>query len=592
MTKPSQRGLAPLLRPAVMSSAGLWLAAAALVSTLAGALAGLGPLALKHLLDMLGQPPGQQSLAAAVMLYGGALLGQRVAEQGQSYLCARGEHRLAGQVRVAALASLLRLPLGRHLGEPSGALGHALAEGALALRVITSHLVAVVAPLCAQLVIAALVIARVLDARLALPLLLALLAYGAAFAAGAWRLAKAAKAALAADLAASASAFDSLTNVEAIKLASAEAERAGAYAQRLARAERLWRALQMGRSLNGVLIAGVFAGIMSLGLYVSALDVQAGALEVSVLVMLNLYLLQIIRPIEMLGFAARDIGQAMARLSALQALLRDAPAPSLPMQARPAGGPAELVFEKVSFALTKGQGLRAVSFRAEPGQLVGVVGRSGAGKTTLVRLACGLLAPDEGEVRLDSRPLRMDINTLAGQIAVVAQDPVLLNDTLAANIALARPDASDEALRTAARAAGLSGRLADLSVQVGARGLNLSGGERRRVALARAMLGGAGLLILDEPTAGLDALGEDEMLQQLVGLCRDRTCLLVTHRLALVRNADQILVLDAGRIVERGAHDELIAIGGLYAELWEAQSPAFQARSCARPLPSAGDVGA
>lgn len=591
MTKPGQSGLAPLLRPAVMSSAGLWLAAAALVSTLAGALAGLGPLALKHLLDTLGHLPGQQNLAGAVMLYGGALLGQRIAEQSQAYLCARGEHRLVSQVRVAALAALLRLPLERHLGEPSGALGHALAEGALALRVITSHMVAAVAPLCAQLAIAALVIARVLDAKLALPLLLALLAYGAAFAAGAWRLARAAKAALAADLAASASAFDSLTNVEAIKLASAEAARTAAYAQRLARAERHWRALQMGRSLNGLLVAGVFAGVMSLGLYVSALDVQAGALEVSVLVMLNLYLLQIIRPIEQLGFAARDIGQAIARLSALQALLQAAPAPSLAATVKPAGGPAELVFEKVSFGLTKGQGLRAVSFRANPGQLVGVVGRSGAGKTTLVRLACGLLAPDEGEVRLGGRPLNIDLNALAGRIAVVAQDPVLLNDTLAANIALARPDASAEELETAAHAAGLSGRLADLAVQVGARGLNLSGGERRRVALARAMLGGAGLLILDEPTAGLDALGEDELIQQLVSLSHRRTCLLVTHRLALVRHADQILVLDAGRIVERGVHDELIASGGLYAELWRAQSPP-QAQPYVRPLPSAGDVGA
>jgi ATP-binding cassette subfamily B protein len=239
---------------------------------------------------------------------------------------------------------------------------------------------------------------------------------------------------------------------------------------------------------------------------------------------------------------------------------------------------ADLAFNRVAFRHTaRSQGLDGVSFRAPPGSTTGIVGTSGAGKTTLVRLALRLIDPQAGAVTLDGLDLRAVRQTSLRQaVALVPQDVALFNDTLRVNIGFGRPGASEEDIWAAADAAELGAFIRGLpegmQTKVGERGLKLSGGERQRVGLARALLTNPRLLILDEATSALDSRTEAAIQQTLRRLRGGRTTLVVAHRLSTIADADQILVLKGGRIVEQGDHAQLIENDGEYASLWRRQT--------------------
>jgi ATP-binding cassette subfamily B protein len=291
---------------------------------------------------------------------------------------------------------------------------------------------------------------------------------------------------------------------------------------------------------------------------------------------------QIYQPLAILGFAYREIRQSVIDMEAMIDLRRQVPAVADAPDARDLPEAmvqgADLAFNRVSFRHTaRSQGLDGVGFRAPPGSTTGIVGTSGAGKTTLVRLALRLIDPQAGAVTLDGLDLRaVRQASLRQAVALVPQDVALFNDTLRVNIGFGRPSASEEEIWAAADAAELGAFIRGLpegmETKVGERGLKLSGGERQRVGLARALLTNPRLLILDEATSALDSRTEAAIQQTLRRLRGGRTTLVVAHRLSTIADADQILVLKGGRIVEQGDHAQLIDRDGEYAALWRRQT--------------------
>jgi ATP-binding cassette subfamily B protein len=282
-----------------------------------------------------------------------------------------------------------------------------------------------------------------------------------------------------------------------------------------------------------------------------------------------------------LGQLYRSIKQALVDLEQLMELLAEEPE----VRDRPGAlalppGPGEVRFEQVAFAYDPARPiLERIDFRILPKRTVAVVGPTGAGKSTIARLLFRFYDPTEGRILVDGHDLReVGQASLRAAIAVVPQDTVLFNDTLGYNIAFGRPDASQAEIEAAARLAELHGFIQGLpeglDTLVGERGLKLSGGEKQRVAIARAILKRPRLLILDEATSALDSATEQAIQRRLREIGRGVTTLVVAHRLSTIVDADEILVLDRGRIVERGTHAQLLARRGLYAGLWRRQAAA------------------
>ena len=304
-----------------------------------------------------------------------------------------------------------------------------------------------------------------------------------------------------------------------------------------------------------------------------------GDVMAAVLIMISLY-----APLNILGFAYREIRQSFIDMEEMLKVTRQTPQVADAPDAAPLSRPADargaaLAFEQVGFRHdARASGLEDVSFTAAPGTTTALVGPSGSGKSTIVKLALRLLDPQEGRVLIDGVDVRRATQeSLRAAVALVPQDVALFNDTLRANIGFARPDADEAAIWAAADAAELDDFIRALpqgmDTVVGERGLKLSGGERQRVGIARALLADPCVLILDEATSALDSRTEAAIQKTLRRARTGRTTLVVAHRLSTIADADQILVLKAGRIVERGAHHELVARqGGEYAALWRKQT--------------------
>jgi ATP-binding cassette subfamily B protein len=385
-----------------------------------------------------------------------------------------------------------------------------------------------------------------------------------------------------ADAAAAGIAVDALINYETVKSFGSEARAAGAYEGALA----TYTGAAVKANASMALLNGVQTVVMSIGLCIMAImagldavrgELGPGDVTAAIQILMNLY-----APLNILGFTYREIRQSFVDMEKMLELRGQAPeiadaagAVDLPPGSGQGG---ELVFDDVAFRHgARSQGVEAVSFIAQPGSTVALVGPSGAGKTTLVRLAMRLIDPEAGAVRLDGVDLRqVKAASLHGAVALVPQDVALFNNSLKANIGFARPDASDAEIRAAADAAELGPFIESLpqglETPVGERGLKLSGGERQRVGIARALLADPRLLVLDEATSALDSRTEEAIQQTLRKARQGRTTLVVAHRLSTIADADLIVVLKKGRIVERGNHVQLLAADGEYASLWRRQT--------------------
>ena len=494
--------------------------------------------------------------------------------------------RAAAQRATAAeaFAHALSLSLDFHQTKRSGALSRTMDRGSRAvdflLRILAFNLV----PTGVELVLAAGVLGAKYDWRFAAVAVVVVVIYTAAtFAMSNWRL-EHRRIMNAADSEAAGVSVDALLNYETVKSFGAETRAAQTYDRSLG--DYAEASLKANSSLN--MLNGMQALVMNLGLGVMAVmagfEAAAGRMgpgdvTAAVLIMISLY-----APLNILGFAYREIRQSFIDMEEMLKVTRQTPqvadspnAFALPRPVDARG--ASVAFEAVGFRHdARANGLEDVSFYAAPGTTTALVGPSGAGKSTIVKLALRLLDPQEGRVLIDGHDAReVTQASLRSAVALVPQDVALFNDTLAANIAFARPEADEAEVWAAAEAAELADFIRGLpdgmQTKVGERGLKLSGGERQRVGIARALLADPCILILDEATSALDSRTEAAIQKTLRKARNGRTTLVVAHRLSTVADADQILVLKAGRIVERGGHHELVARqGGEYAALWRKQT--------------------
>jgi ATP-binding cassette subfamily B protein len=324
---------------------------------------------------------------------------------------------------------------------------------------------------------------------------------------------------------------------------------------------------------QGAILALGIAAVMLL----AGSAIVSGELTVGDLVLLNAYVVQVCLPVSSLGFVARESAEALVRAKRMLALLRMAPEPSGRLVDAAAAFHGAIKFENVSFRCEESREVLAdVSFTIEPGATVAVVGGSGAGKSTLARLLLRFLEPTSGRITIGGAALSaFDARQLRTQIGLVPQHTLLFNDSVRYNIAYGRLDATEDEIVAAARAANVHEFVAGLperyATLVGERGLELSGGEKQRIGIARALLKDPPILVLDEATSALDSRAEEAIRETLERLAAPRTTLMTAHRLATVVNADEILVLEAGRIVERGRHAALLTRDGVYARMWAVQ---------------------
>ncbi|MFZ3006207.1 MAG: ABC transporter ATP-binding protein/permease [Phenylobacterium sp.] len=483
---------------------------------------------------------------------------------------------------VETFAHTLALSLDFHQSKQTGMLARIIDRGARSTDFLIRSVVFNLGPTAVELVMALVVMVLRLDWRFAATTFVTIVIYTVVtFKITDWRLSHR-RELNEADSRSAGLSVDAMMNYETVKTFGSETRTVTKYDA--AMGDYVVASVKANTSLS--LLNGVQAVILTLGLalmtVLAGLEVMQGRMRIGDVTVAILLLTGIYQPLNMLGFNYREIRQAfidmeqMVSLAALKPDIVDAPdARDLP-PSKVHG--ADLAFEDVTFQHdARSTGLQAVSFHAPPGTTTAIVGPSGAGKTTAVRLALRLIDPQGGRVTLDGMDLRqVSQAALRRAVALVPQDVALFNDTVYANIGFARPDATPEEVRKAAEDAELGAFIDGLpngmSTMVGERGLKLSGGERQRVGIARALLANPRVLILDEATSALDGRTEEAIQATLRKVRAGRTTLVVAHRLSTIVDADQIVVLRRGKIVERGTHAELLEKAGEYAALWRRQT--------------------
>ena len=544
------------------------------------------PLLYKHAVDALGEPKAQIVAVPIVLIlaYGVARVLAQAFGEVRDAIFAPVSQRAIRNLALEVFGHLHALSLRYHLERQTGGLSRVIERGTQGMEFLIRFTTFNILPTLLEISLVGVILWRLYDWRFTTVTLGVIAGYIVfSVTLSEWRI-KFVRRMNDADTEANAKAIDSLLNYETVKYFGNEAHEARRFDVGRRRYEiaaiRSSRTLSLLNIGQGSIIAVGLAAVM-----VMAGDgVMQGTMTVGDFVAINAFLLQLYQPLNMLGFAYREIRSAIVNMEKMFGLLEveteiaDKPgAPPLVVT----GG--EIVFDHVDFHYDKARPiLHDVSFRVAPGDTVAIVGSSGAGKSTVSRILFRFYDVASGSVRIDGQDIRdATQQSLRAAIGVVPQDTVLFNDSIYYNIAYGRPDASREEVEQAARLARIHDFIVALpqgyEATVGERGLKLSGGEKQRVAIARTILKNPRILLFDEATSALDTRTEQEIQHSLEEVSRGRTTVVIAHRLSTIINADEIVVLDRGRVVERGRHAALLARNGLYADMWRRQQEAAAA---------------
>ena len=538
------------------------------------------PLVLKEIVDRL-EHPDASSLALPLIfiaLYGLLRFGNTAFTELRDALFARVLQRAMRGIIHDVFKHLHAQSLRFHLDRRTGGLAVDIERGARSIRFLINFTLFNIGPTLLEILMVAGVLFVKYDPWFGAITLMTLLVYIAfTVLVTNWRL-KYRRAMNETDAAANARAVDSLLNYETVKYFNNEAYESERLARDLSRAEDASVASEVSLAwLNGGQSFIIACGVTAM-MGLAAQGVVDKSMTLGDLVLVNAYLIQLFIPLNFLGTVYREIRNALTDMEKLFGLLHRVPEITDAADAKPLNVTAgEVRFENVIFAYDPRRPiLENVSFFIPTGRKLAVVGASGAGKSTLSRLFFRFFDVTSGRILIDGQDIcQVTQTSLRRHIGMVPQDTVLFNDTLYHNIAYGRVDASREEVIEAARAAHLDQFIASLpegyDSLVGERGLKLSGGEKQRVAIARAILKNPPILVFDEATSSLDSATEQAIGQELARISENRTTLVIAHRLSTVVDADEILVLDDGRIVERGSHAALLAREGRYAAMWRLQ---------------------
>jgi ATP-binding cassette subfamily B protein len=535
------------------------------------------PLALGRAVDLFS---GADATGAtlAVCAYVGALGAARMARALNLPFYVNVERRMIHAVSRKIYAHALDLPHAYHLTRRTGELGRTISDGVNGCRrlpAICSGLL----PMAVEIVAAAGVLLHLFDFTMLAAYGVFVAAYGAIFLRTARRQRESMLQAMKRDGNVSNLFLDSLLNFETVKAFVAERAIMRRLGDLLDESEKSWFDHFSRLTATNLILALVFTlsfgGIFALAIH----RLAEGGGRPSDLLLIALYLNQVLTPIEHFTMAWRELFNSATQVERMLDILAAEPESALSPGGRavPGAGPVAVRVEGLWHSHHTGHWtLRDVSFEIPAGRTLALVGPSGAGKSTLVRLLFRFHTPERGAIFVDDVALEdIELRELRGAFALVPQDCVLFNETLIENIRFARPDATREEVAEAMRAAGLDEAIARLpqgeETIVGERGLRLSGGEKQRVAIARALLKRPRLLVLDEATSSLDTRTERLIQERIVHVAEGVTRFIVAHRLSTIVDADEIIVLEEGAIVERGAHDALLAANGRYAQMWAAQ---------------------
>ena len=604
------RGLLPLVWPKGRPDLRLRVVMAFVVLLAAKIITVLIPILYKNAVDALTNASGTEALsppatvgivvAILVVAYGVGRVMMMVFNQVRDVIFTKVGQNAVRELNNRTFRHLHKLSLRFHLERRTGGLSRVIERATRAIELIIRMGILNVIPTALELILMCGVLFYFFDARYVLIVLATVGIYMYfTFKASEWRI-TIRREMNESDTEANTKAIDSLLNFETVKYFGNEELEARRFDKSMARYEQA--AIKTYYSL-GVLNSGqsvIFTTGMTAAMLLTVSGVLSGTQTVGDFVMINALMIQLYMPLNFMGMVYREIKQGLVDIETMFAILSQTPevkdhpnAKSIRIKE------GNIRFENVCFQYESGrQILKDLSFEVPAGQMVAIVGPSGAGKSTISRILFRFYDIQSGVVTIDDQDIR-DVTqaSLRASIGVVPQDTVLFNDTILYNIRYGRPDATEEEVINAAKLAQIDDFIATLpggyKSMVGERGLKLSGGEKQRVAIARTILKGPPILVLDEATSALDSHTEKEIQDALDSVAKDRTTLVIAHRLSTIIHADNILVLDKGRVVEQGTHAELLVKAGLYASLWNRQREAEKAREeLAQALEEAEKSGA